>query len=108
MMRYVEDCRIRRNNGTLLHADSVPVTNVLSDVFCDEGIVCPQHPEDFLGGNVVHNSSLKIVLEIANGFTTWGIASSRFRIIRIGSLRAYQSEPTDFFTVETQRESGGG
>ncbi|PYV89318.1 MAG: hypothetical protein DMG05_13785 [Acidobacteria bacterium] len=43
------------------------------------------------------------MLEIANGFATWGIASSRFRIIRIGSLRAYQSEPTDFFTVEARR-----
>src|SRR5438093_7276803 len=103
MMRHVENRRIRRNNMTLLHSEGVPVAKVLSDVFCDERIVCPQHPEDFSGGNVVHNSSLKIVLEIANGFATWGIASSRFRIIRIGSLRAYQSEPTDFFTVEARR-----
>ena len=88
---------------TLLHSEGVPVAKVLSDVFCDERIVCPQHPEDFSGGNVVHNSSLKIVLEIANGFATWGIASWGFRIIRIGSLRAYQSEPTDFCTVEARR-----
>src|SRR5207247_10965593 len=98
MMRHVENRRIRWNNMTVLHSEGVPVAKVLSDVFCDERIVCPQHPEDFSGGNVVHNSSLKIVLEIANGFATWGIASSRFRIFRFGSLRAYLSELTEFFS----------